>query len=110
MIYMRRSHRRTSLQVSKRPELRENYMEKNRLEAFSDGVLAIIITIMVLELKQPAGDSLSDFFDLASTLLAYLLSFMFVAIYRVNHHIIFHDVKTVNYPILWRRVPAVSAR
>ncbi|SEK88396.1 TMEM175 family protein [Ruminococcus albus] len=76
-------------------------MEKNRLEAFSDGVLAIIITIMVLELKQPAGDKLSDFFDLAPTLLAYLLSFVFVAIYWVNHHIIFHDVKRVNYPILW---------
>ncbi|MBP5362038.1 MAG: DUF1211 domain-containing protein [Ruminococcus sp.] len=64
-------------------ELRRNEYgkEKNRLEAFSDGVLAIIITIMILELKQPAGDGLNDFLALTPTLLAYLLSFMFEAIY-----------------------------
>lgn len=76
-------------------------MEKNRLEAFSDGVLAIIITIMVLELKQPAGDKLADFWELGTTLLSYLLSFMFVAIYWVNHHLIFHNVEKVNLKILW---------
>ena len=76
-------------------------MEKNRLEAFSDGVLAIIITIMVLELKQPVGDKLDDFLELMPTLLAYLLSFAFVAIYWVNHHHIFHQAERINVKILW---------
>lgn len=76
-------------------------MEKNRLEAFSDGVLAIIITIMILELKQPLGDKWSDFWALYPTLLTYLLSFAFIAIYWVNHHLIFHDAKQVNLKILW---------
>ena len=76
-------------------------MEKNRLEAFSDGVLAIIITIMILELRQPVSDGLWDFLALGPTLLAYLLSFLFIAIYWVNHHIIISQAKRVNYPILW---------
>ena len=76
-------------------------MEKNRLEAFSDGVLAIIITIMVLELSLPAGDSLEDLLELAPTMLSYLLSFVFVAIYWINHHLILHDAETVNVGILW---------
>lgn len=76
-------------------------MEKNRLEAFSDGVLAIIITIMILELKQPVGEKMSDFLALWPTLLAYMLSFLFIAIYWVNHHIIIHSATRVNYPILW---------
>ena len=76
-------------------------MEKNRLEAFSDGVLAIIITIMILELKQPAGAALSDFLALTPTLLAYLLSFMFVAIYWVNHHLMFQQAENINVKILW---------
>lgn len=76
-------------------------MEKNRLEAFSDGVLAIIITIMVLELSQPAGDTFADLLELGPTILSYVLSFAFVAIYWVNHHIILHDAETVNIGILW---------
>jgi uncharacterized membrane protein len=76
-------------------------MEKNRLEAFSDGVLAIIITIMVLELSLPAGDRLKDLLVLAPTLLAYLLSFFFVAIYWVNHHLLFNLAETINVKILW---------
>ena len=76
-------------------------MEKSRLEAFSDGVLAIIITIMILELKQPVGDEWGDFWALYPTLLTYLLSFVFIAIYWVNHHLIFHDAKQVNVKILW---------
>ena len=76
-------------------------MEKNRLEAFSDGVLAIIITIMILELKQPVGDTLHDFLALTPTLLAYLLSFLFVAIYWVNHHLIFQKAERINVKILW---------
>lgn len=76
-------------------------MEKNRLEAFSDGVLAIIITIMVLELRQPLGDTFSDFWELAPTLLAYFVSFFFIAIYWVNHHHLFHTVGTINVKVLW---------
>lgn len=76
-------------------------MEKNRLEAFSDGVLAIIITIMVLELKQPVSDGWGDLWALAPTLLAYLLSFFFIAIYWVNHHQIFHLAQKINVGILW---------
>ena len=76
-------------------------MERNRLEAFSDGVLAIIITIMVLELKQPVGDSIGDLWALAPVLLAYLVSFLFIAIYWVNHHILLNKAKKVNLKILW---------
>ena len=76
-------------------------MEKNRLEAFSDGVLAIIITIMILELSQPAGDRLKDLLALGPTILAYVLSFMFIAIYWVNHHMIFHGAERINVKILW---------
>ena len=76
-------------------------MEKNRLEAFSDGVLAIIITIMILELSQPAGDKLKDLLALGPTILAYILSFLFISIYWVNHHIIFHGAERINVKILW---------
>ena len=76
-------------------------MEKNRLEAFSDGVLAIVITIMILELKQPVSDGLKDFLALGPTLLAYLISFLFIAIYWVNHHMIFQKAKVINVKILW---------
>ena len=76
-------------------------MEKNRLEAFSDGVLAIIITIMILELKQPLGDSYKDLLALAPTIFAYLLSFVFIAIYWVNHHLIFQLAENINVKILW---------
>jgi len=77
-------------------------MTRNRLEAFSDGVLAIIITIMVLELKAPAGadwGSLTP--DVWRTLLSYLMSFVFLAIYWNNHHHMIHCVKQVNGRILW---------
>ena len=80
---------------------KEPIMEKNRLEAFSDGVLAIVITIMVLELKQPVGDSLDDLLALEHVIVSYLLSFLFIAIYWVNHHLIFHQIETVNVKILW---------
>ena len=76
-------------------------MEKNRLEAFSDGVLAIIITIMVLELRQPEGGALADLMALKPILLSYTLSFVFIAIYWINHHIIFQKADTINVKILW---------
>ncbi len=76
-------------------------MEKNRLEAFSDGVLAIIITIMILELDLPGGGALKDFLALGPMLLAYLLSYLFIAIYWVNHHLVFQRAEQVNVKILW---------
>jgi Predicted integral membrane protein len=76
-------------------------MHKGRLEAFSDGVLAIIITIMVLELKAPHGESFADLLALAPIFLSYILSFMYVGIYWNNHHHLFQAVKHVKGPILW---------
>ncbi len=76
-------------------------MTKNRLEAFSDGVIAIIITIMVLELKVPHGDSLSDFVALIPIFISYVLSFVNVAIYWGNHHHLLHTIKNVNSRIIW---------
>jgi uncharacterized membrane protein len=77
-------------------------MGKNRLEAFSDGVIAIIITIMVLELKAPVqADSLTDLKPLLPVLLSYVLSFIYVGIYWNNHHHMFHSTKKVTGGILW---------
>jgi uncharacterized membrane protein len=74
---------------------------KNRLEAFSDGVLAIIITIMVLELKVPHGEHLDALAPLIPVFLSYVLSFVYVAIYWNNHHHMLHTVHRVSGPILW---------
>jgi uncharacterized membrane protein len=76
-------------------------MNKNRLEAFSDGVLAIIITIMVLELKIPHGADLQSLRNLAPKFVSYVISFIYVAIYWSNHHHLLHTVKHVNGAILW---------
>jgi len=76
-------------------------MGKGRLEAFSDGVIAIIITIMVLELKVPHGGDLAALAPLVPTLLSYVLSFVFVGIYWNNHHHMLHAVQRVNGLALW---------
>jgi len=76
-------------------------MTKGRLEAFSDGVIAIIITIMVLELKVPHGADLEGLKHLAPTFASYLLSFVFVGIYWNNHHHLFQVVRHVNGAVLW---------
>jgi uncharacterized membrane protein len=76
-------------------------MTKGRLEAFSDGVIAILITIMVLELKVPHGTELAAIAPLAPVLLSYLLSFIFVGIYWNNHHHLLHAATKVNGAILW---------
>lgn len=76
-------------------------MGKGRLEAFSDGVLAIIITIMVLELKASQGSDLSNLRPLVPGFISYLLSFVFVGIYWSNHHHLFQAAQKVNGSILW---------
>ena len=76
-------------------------MGKSRLEAFSDGVLAIIITIMVLELKVPHGDSLAALTPLLPVFLSYVLSFVYVGIYWNNHHHMLHAARRVSGPVLW---------
>src|SRR5882724_8107498 len=76
-------------------------MTKNRLEAFSDGVIAIIITIMVLELKVPHGADLTALKPLLPVFLSYVLSFVFLGIYWSNHHHMLHAVQHVNGGVLW---------
>ena len=76
-------------------------MGKGRLEAFSDGVLAIIITIMVLELKVPHGESLAALAPLLPVFLSYVLSFVYVGIYWNNHHHMLHASSHVSGPVLW---------
>jgi uncharacterized membrane protein len=76
-------------------------MGKSRLEAFSDGVLAIIITIMVLELKVPHEPTFGALWPMLPLLLSYALSFLYVGIYWTNHHHLLHAVHKVNGGILW---------
>jgi len=76
-------------------------MSKSRLEAFSDGVLAIIITIMVLEMKVPHGDTLATLAPLAPVFMSYVLSFIYLGIYWNNHHHMLHTCRHVTGGILW---------
>ncbi len=76
-------------------------MRKNRLEAFSDGVLAIIITIMVLEMKVPHGSGLGALMPLVPVFLSYVLSFIYLGIYWNNHHHMLHASQTVTGSVLW---------
>ena len=76
-------------------------MNKSRLEAFSDGVLAVIITIMVLEMKSPRGASLAALRTVIPVLLSYILSFVYIGIYWNNHHHLLHATQRVNGATLW---------
>jgi len=76
-------------------------MGKGRLEAFSDGVIAVIVTIMVLELKVPHGTELGTLLPLLPVFLSYVLSFVYVAIYWNNHHNMLHAVQRINGRALW---------
>lgn len=76
-------------------------MTKTRLEAFSDGVIAIIITIMVLELHVPRGAELADLFPLWPVFLSYVLSFTYIGIYWSNHHHLLHTLSRVTGSIMW---------
>ncbi len=79
-------------------------MTKGRLEAFTDGVIAIIITILVLEFRPPHGETLEALRPLIPTALSYVLSFVFIAIYWNNHHHLLHAVRQVDGRILWANV------
>jgi uncharacterized membrane protein len=76
-------------------------MDKNRLEAFSDGVIAVIITIIVLEMKVPHGPELASLAPLVPVFLTYVLSFVYVGIYWNNHHHMFKVARSVNGAVLW---------
>src|ERR1700733_14867720 len=76
-------------------------MGKDRLTAFSDGVIAILITIMVLELKEPRGTDWAALLGLAPALVSYVASFVYLAIYWNNHHHMLHTVTRVDGVILW---------
>ena len=76
-------------------------MNKGRLEAFSDGVLAVIITIMVLEMKSPRGTGIAALKPVIPVLLTYVLSFVYIGIYWNNHHHLLHATQRVNGPTLW---------
>jgi uncharacterized membrane protein len=76
-------------------------MSKSRLEAFSDGVLAIVITIMVLELQAPHGETLDSLRPLLPVFLSYVLSFVNVGIYWNNHHHMLHSARTITGAVLW---------
>ena len=79
-------------------------MGKSRLEAFSDGVIAIIITIMVLEMKVPAGNDLKSLAPILPVFLSYILSFVNIGIYWNNHHHMMHAAQNVNGTVLWANI------
>ncbi len=83
------------------PSMLEKLFPTTRLEAFSDGVLAVVITIMVLELKVPHKDGLSGLISIAPTLFVYLLSFCFTGIYWINHHHLIRRVKQCDHRVLY---------
>jgi uncharacterized membrane protein len=85
-------------------------MSTSRLEAFSDGVLAIIITVMVLELRKPDGDSFADLWNSSGlSLLTYLLSFVYIGIYWNNHHHLFQVCDRINGSVLWANLALLFA-
>jgi len=83
---------------------KEIYLTKSRLEAFSDAVIAIIMTIMVLELRPPSGSTPASLASLAPKFLTYALSFLYLAIYWNNHHHLFQAVERVNGVVLWANI------
>src|SRR5579863_5155551 len=93
--------RQLYLQANPREDKGDWRMSKGRLEAFSDGVLAIIITIMVLEFKAPRESSLAALAPLVPALISYLLSFVFVGIYWNNHHHLLQAVRRISGGALW---------
>ncbi len=81
--------------------MRRKGLSQGRLEAFSDGVIAVIITIMVLELKVPGADGVAGLRAVLPTIFLYLLTFVQIGIYWVNHHYLVDEVETVSHGVLW---------
>jgi TMEM175 potassium channel family protein len=81
--------------------MRRRGLSRSRLEAFSDGVVAVIITILVLELKVPVRSGMVGLREVAPTIFLYLLTFVQIGIYWVNHHYLVDEVETVSHGILW---------
>lgn len=81
-----------------------NKLNSSRLEAFSDGVIAIIITIMVLEMKSPIEDNLNGLFPILPNLFAYILSFIYVSFYWSNHHHLIKAVGKINKKVMWANI------
>lgn len=79
-------------------------MTKSRLEAFTDGVVAIVLTVLVLEIKIPNPSSFHSLWVIRNTLLAYTISFIFVAVIWVNHHRIFQMAERINYRVVWSNI------
>lgn len=104
MLHLRRRLRKCDAVLDRHTHIttaREFRVTKNRLEAFSDGVLAIIITIMVLEMKAPHDGGLDALRELTPVFLSYVLSFIYVGIYWNNHHHMLHAVHRVDGSVLW---------
>jgi len=95
--------------MSERGEDREGRAGVARVEAFSDGVIAIIITIMVLELKAPLAEGSAALWALWPTFVAYVLSYVYVAIYWVNHHKLFSHAQMVTPGLLWSNIALLFA-
>ena len=79
-------------------------MTKSRLEAFTDGVVAIVLRVLVLEIKIPNTSSFHSLWVIRNTLLAYTISFIFVAVIWVNHHRIFQMAERINYRVVWSNI------
>ena len=84
-------------------------MDKGRLESFCDSVLATLLTVMILQVGIPSGDAPKDFLEFLPMIMGYFTSFIFVAIYWVNHHLLFQFVKRVNVKILWCNIAWIFA-
>jgi uncharacterized membrane protein len=101
-MFQDRSERKNRFETKNDSEAKSSSeMKSSRLEAFSDGVIAVIITIMVLELHVPRADGLAGLWSVAPRLGIYLLSFLMVGIYWINHHELIRRTEVVDYRILW---------
>jgi uncharacterized membrane protein len=101
---MRKTNRRRSIAASIGSTMSEPTIGPARLEAFCDGVVAILVTIMVLELKIPHSGEPAALWALWPVFLSYVLSFLVIAIYWVNHHRLFHDCRHVGNAVLWSTI------
>ena len=79
-------------------------MTKSRLEAFTDGVVAIVLTVLILDIQIPNSPTLASIYNILNTLLAYTISFIFVAVIWVNHHRVMQMAEKINYGVIWANI------